>query len=369
MRSTEWLPASRSVLGLVPRPARIAPRAAIGDRGRSGKKGRPLIQSIEHTRQQLSHATKAEEKLLFGQFLTPATTARFMASLFARGSGICRLLDAGAGIGSLSAAFIERWTNGDFDFSRVELDAFELDERLIPYLKETIGGANGIAGIIGRVHEGDFIEIAVRSLTSDMFADTTIDPYTHAILNPPYKKIRSDSQHRRWLRDVGIETVNLYSAFVSLALALVSQGGQVVAIIPRSFCNGPYYRPFREFILQHATIHHIHLFDSRTKAFKDDAVLQENVIIRLERGGKQGPVTISTSDDDTFINLTTHEYPFEQIVSPSDPDRFIHVPTSPVISGVELSPAIRWTPADLGIKVSTGPVVDFRLKEHLRDMP
>jgi hypothetical protein len=37
MRSTEWLPVSRSVLGLVPRPARIAPRAAIGDRGRWAK--------------------------------------------------------------------------------------------------------------------------------------------------------------------------------------------------------------------------------------------------------------------------------------------------------------------------------------------
>jgi hypothetical protein len=37
MRSTEWLPASRLVLGLVPRPARAAPRAAIGDRGRSAK--------------------------------------------------------------------------------------------------------------------------------------------------------------------------------------------------------------------------------------------------------------------------------------------------------------------------------------------
>jgi hypothetical protein len=37
MRSTEWLPASRSMLGLVPRPAWIAPRVAIGDRGRSQK--------------------------------------------------------------------------------------------------------------------------------------------------------------------------------------------------------------------------------------------------------------------------------------------------------------------------------------------
>jgi hypothetical protein len=37
MRSTEWLPASRLVLGLVPRPARVAPRVAIGDRGRWAK--------------------------------------------------------------------------------------------------------------------------------------------------------------------------------------------------------------------------------------------------------------------------------------------------------------------------------------------
>ena len=34
-----------------------------------------------------------------------------------------------------------------------------------------------------------------------------------------------------------------------------------------------------------------------------------------------------------------------------------------------MSPAIRYSLNDLGIKISTGPVVDFRLKEHLRDMP
>jgi adenine-specific DNA-methyltransferase len=45
------------------------------------------------------------------------------------------------------------------------------------------------------------------------------------------------------------------------------------------------------------------------------------------------------------------------------------VPTTTEKSTIELSPAVRYTLADLGIKVSTGPVVDFRLKEHLRDMP
>ena len=70
-----------------------------------------------------------------------------------------------------------------------------------------------------------------------------------------------------------------------------------------------------------------------------------------------------------FTDLATHEHPFDRIVFPDDSERFIHVPTSTEKSAIELSPAIRYTLADLGIKVSTGPVVDFRLKEHLRDMP
>jgi hypothetical protein len=128
-------------------------------------------------------------------------------------------------------------------------------------------------------------------------------------------------------------------------------------------------RPFREFVLERAAIRHMHLFESRNKAFKDDAVLQENIIIRLERGGEQGPVTISTSTDDTFADLASHDHPFDRIVFPDDPERFIHVPTSPATHVMERFPAVSYTLAEIGIDVSTGPVVDFRLKEHLRDMP
>ncbi|MEZ5449799.1 MAG: Eco57I restriction-modification methylase domain-containing protein [Thiolinea sp.] len=214
----------------------------------------------------------------------------------------------------------------------------------------------------------DFIHAAVESLSGSLFAKP-LPRYTHAILNPPYKKMNSNSAHRLALRRVGIETVNLYSAFVALAVALAAPGGQIVAIIPRSFCNGPYYRPFRDYILEHTAIRHIHLFESRNKAFKDDDVLQENIIIRLERGGLQGDVTITTSADDRFIDLNTHAHPFERIVFPDDSERFIHIPTSAEKNTIELFPAICYSLDDLGIKISTGPVVDFRLKEHLCDLP
>ena len=163
--------------------------------------------------------------------------------------------------------------------------------------------------------------------------------------------------------------MNLYAAFVALALSLLERGGQIVAIVPRSFCNGPYYRPFREYILAHAALRRMHLFASRDNAFSDDDVLQENLILHLVRGETQSEVLISTSTDDTFSDLSDRSYPFHKIVLPDDPEHFIHVPTSPEDTVFDESENIRYALGDLKITVSTGPVVDFRLREHLREMP
>lgn len=318
------------------------------------------LETADSVRREVAPRTAQKHKAEFGQFMTPSSVARFMASLFPTSTlQTCRLLDAGAGVGALSCAFLDRWVTGGFGFESVEATTYEIDEKLRGHLAQHLAGYSRVTP---RIIAGDYIELATAEGLQDR-------GYTHAILNPPYKKINSQSAHRLALRSVGIETVNLYSAFVALAVGEAAPGGQIVAIIPRSFCNGPYYRPFRDFILERAAIRHMHLFDSRSKAFKDDEVLQENIIIRLERGGQQGPVTVTTSTDDSFSDLTTHEHPFDRIVFPDDPERFIHVPTTTEKSAIELSPAVRYSLADLGIKVSTGPVVDFRLKEQLRDMP
>ncbi len=318
------------------------------------------LDNADSVRREVAPKIAHKQKSEFGQFMTPSSVARFMAAMFPETTlQTCRLLDAGAGVGALSCAFLDRWLSGGFSFETVEATAYEVDEALREHLTQHLANYSKVKA---EVIAGDYIELAtIHGLISK--------GYTHAILNPPYKKINSSSAHRLALRSVGIETVNLYSAFVALAVAEAAPGGQIVAIIPRSFCNGPYYRPFRDFILGRAAIRHMHLFDSRSKAFKDDDVLQENVIIRLERGGQQGAVTITTSTDDKFEDLGTNEHPFDRIVFPDDPERFIHVPTTTEKSTIELSPAVCHSLVDLGIKVSTGPVVDFRLKEHLRDMP
>ena len=299
-------------------------------------------------------------KAQLGQFMTPATVARFMASLFPPSPlQACRLLDAGAGMGALTCAFLHRWMTGDFGFASLEATACEVDDHLRDHLARRLAGYSRATC---RIIAGDYIQLATAHGLQNR-------GYTHVILNPPYKKIGSQSAHRLALRRVGIETVNLYAAFVALAVAEAAPGGQIVAITPRSFCNGPYYRPFRDFILARAAIRHLHLFASRNQPFKGDQVLQETIIIRLERGGQQGPVTVSTSTDDSLTDFASHEHPFERIVFPHLPERWIHVPTTPEKTAIERLGAVGCSLADLGIQVSTGPVVDFRMKAHLRPMP
>jgi adenine-specific DNA-methyltransferase len=87
--------------------------------------------------------------------------------------------------------------------------------------------------------------------------------FTHVILNPPYKKINGETPTRRLLSSAGIEVSNLYGAFVWLAVCLTQPGGETVAITPRSFCNGPYFRRFRKTLLSLIDLRQIHTFECR----------------------------------------------------------------------------------------------------------
>ena len=298
--------------------------------------------------------------------MTPPDVADFMASLFDfEKDGAAFVLDAGAGQGALSGAFIKAWSEKMDLRMPLFLTAYEVDpgmqECLRPFLRRCASDVQRQGGKLeATIQPCDFIQ-AVAS----PFEFGNPGTYTHAILNPPYKKIASDSPHRKWLRDLGIETVNLYSGFVAAALQLLKPGGQLVAIVPRSFCNGPYYRPFREMLLRNASIERIHLFESRTAAFKADGVLQENVIVKLVRGGRQGPVGISVGRDDSCGDCETQFVPFHAVVHAGDAEKFIRIP--PAADAVAATLPFAHDLAKLGLQVSTGPVVDFRLREFLLD--
>lgn len=319
-----------------------------------------------------------------GQYMTPAPIARFMASLFADVSGDVRLLDPGAGVGSLTAAFVERITAARDKPRSVALTAYEIEPVLTTYLCNTLDEAvaqchHAQIKASSKLHEEDFILGPAWAKQPDIFNQAEHDEgnFTHVLMNPPYKKINSGSTHRLALRKAGIETSNLYTAFMFLAAQRLCPGGEMVAIVPRSFCNGPYFKPFREQFFAMMGLRHIHIFEKRNSAFKGDEVLQENIILHGIKGAKPSEVTITTSNDCDFHfgadgdcvaeDMTQRTVPYGSVIRSNDPDRFVHIAANELEQGiVDRMAHFTATLADIGVAVSTGPVVDFRLKDDLR---
>jgi adenine-specific DNA-methyltransferase len=307
---------------------------------------------LDTIRLQVNTKLDPENKIKLGQFMTPSNIADYMASLFDEQSSGARLLDCGAGIGSLSISAIKALKDVEL------LSLWEIDPIMQKQLKKNMQNL----AVNFSIHAQDFIFDAVENIISGRG-----ERYTHAIINPPYQKIGSNSGHRKELKKVGINTANLYSAFLALTILLMEEGGQIVAIVPRSFCNGPYYRPFRKILLDQCSIDHVHVFERRNKAFQDDDVLQENIIIKLVKGKEQEYVEISHSTDQEFHDRRRETIAFDEIVRPNDREQFIHIPTDE--QSIESSTFYAIPLSELVLEVSTGPVVDFRMKECLVQDP
>jgi adenine-specific DNA-methyltransferase len=352
----------------LPRPrqrARERPERRAGD---------SLLDRIELLRVSAAQHLDPERQVELGQFLTPASVARLMASMFDIQGHSLRLLDAGAGIGSLTAAWVAEACGRARRPREVSVTAYEIEPLLTEQLRLTLQACashcrqSGVQ-FHGEVRQEDFIGAGLAAAPGRLFRSAT-DPFDCAILNPPYRKLSADSRTRRLLASVGAEA-NLYSAFLSLTVALLRPGGELVAITPRSFCNGPYFRSFRWRFLDEMVLRRIHTFEARDTAFSEDEVLQENVILHVvKRPAKQGRVAISSSlgPEDDCPTLRTVDP--SRVAKPGDPERVIHVPSDALSEAIdERMSCLPASLADLGLEVSTGRVVDFRAARFLRTEP
>lgn len=326
-----------------------------------------LAARTELRRQSAAGKLDAGRRVELGQFFTPEPAARFIASLpKLKARGKLRVLDPGAGAGSLSGAIVAR----SIDECRkleVDLTAVEVDERLHLTLGSTLADCEATAAAVASTVRttllaADFIEWA---------ADDPTARFDLVIMNPPYRKLNRATRERALVEKLGVDVSNLYAAFLTVAVNLLDEGGQLVAITPRSFTNGPYFRKFRRFFLDRMDLDHIHVFTSRTSVFADSEVLQENVIFSATRRAspQRGPVTISSSDGYADVpNSRSVEY--GEVIHPRDPECFWHISTDE--QEAELAKLLAALPAalsDLDLQVSTGRVVDFRATQHLRPMP
>jgi adenine-specific DNA-methyltransferase len=156
--------------------------------------------------------------------------------------------------------------------------------------------------------------------------------------------------------------------FLSVAAELAAPGGQLVSITPRSFAAGRYFRAFRHHFFQLMNLRTVHLFTSRREAFERDSVLQETVIMRVAREVPQPLVVVTESAGIRDIaSRRTDARPMQEVLNRATKEWMLYLP-----SGEEEKDIIhlfrQWpdTLASLGLRISTGPVVAFRTREHLQ---
>ena len=326
-----------------------------------------LLHEAEWVRAEAMIGLDRSAQSVRGQYFTPERAAELVAAL-PRLAGVesLRVLDPGAGSGMLTAAIVDRVCR-ERRIGQVEVTAVESDGTLLPALARTAGlcaehGRRAGLGVQVRVVHGDVIALQTG-------LESELGRFDLVIMNPPYKKLAATSWERLALNAGGWDAGNLYAAFVALGVDSLSPGGQLVAITPRSFANGPYFEQFRKRLLRQVAFDRIHTFESRSTVFADSGVLQENIVFSATKDGERGPVTITSSRGHTD-ELAERTVAYSELVSPGDPHQFIRITTDKAddeaVSAIVSLPA---SLSSLAVNVSTGRVVDFRARPNLQDAP
>lgn len=274
---------------------------------------------IEHTNKYMEDMPKDKRKK-YGQFFTSKETACFMVRLYTipKDKSKVSILDAGAGSGILSCAFLERLEQIDA-IQTIELTCYENDNNILTLLEENLQTykTNSKKDIQIQIVVDNYITSQYLDFNSTLEGNPYPKKYDFVIGNPPYKKIPKDAPEAAAMAKVCYGAPNLYFLFAAMGLFNLDMNGEMVYIIPRSWTSGAYFKCFRQYFLTEGKLEHIHLFISRNKVFEKEDVLQETIIIKVRKTNKiSKKITITSSQSNKdFDHLTSLTVPYNLVVS------------------------------------------------------
>lgn len=342
----------------------------------TGERAESLVAYAAALHADFYSSATAETRKSRGQVFTPRAVSEFMATQLRPLPAAFRVLDPGAGVGSLTAAVCDEILRLRSP-RETEFHLYETDNALLPYLSAITTKADSMLRAAGHsvrftVHRTDFLRANAHSASGQrsLFIDSDVEPFDFVVMNPPYFKIGGDSEHAALLQDVIHGQPNIYALFLAVASSLLKPNGKLVAITPRSFCSGAYFREFRRWFFGRVGLSRVHLFDSRRGIFED--VLQESVITVSHKLGKR-PTTITLSASptaDALEDTRSVDLDAARVLDDGHGHTVIRIPTTrtelQVMKFVESWPD---TLAGVGLRISTGPVVSFRARNLLLTCP
>lgn len=325
---------------------------------------------LQNSLKYLAEMPKTKRKVI-GQFFTSAETAQYMASLFVvPQKRVLSILDPGAGSGILTAAVVERLQN-EKHIKQISITCYETSGDVLPLLKDNLDylKLNSKIPIVFEIIKDNYITSQSDDFNKNITAKETPPKYDWVICNPPYKKIMKNSVEAMSMPRVCHGAPNLYFLFAAMGLFNLDIDGEMVFIVPRSWTSGAYFQRFRDYLFDIGTLRHIHLFVSRDKVFEKENVLQETIIIKVDKSKTKENIKITCSNSNSdFNNVSTIEVPYSSVVV--GVEKYVYLVTTENDLQV-LQILNRWhdTLPSLGMKMRTGITVDFRSRAYLKNEP
>ena len=303
-----------------------------------------------------------EHRKSYGLYLTPISTADFMAKQIRVSGSQLRILDPAAGCGVLACTAVEVLVSRSNKPTIINIVAYEIDRQLIPALQSVLAYLTRWCG------SGYGVMLKVTIKKSD-FILTHTQKFDIVISNPPYFKIRKSDPRAAAVADVIHGQPNIYALFMITGASILKTRGDFIFIVPRSFASGLYFKQFRAIFFGMIRPVSIHVFDSRRDVFARDGTLQENIIFSGVREDHWNNVEciriLALSSSHGASDITDsyyHTVPMATILDLTSVDKILRLPLS-AKDDAALDQVDSWpsTLHSLGLKISTGRIVTFRM--------
>lgn len=310
-----------------------------------------------------TRALRRKEQKNLGQFMTPPDVARFMAQrcLPPESLQIVRILDPAAGSGILTAAVVECLLNRSRLPKQIHVMLYEIDGRLIPVLRRLADRIRRLAR-----NQGVTVKVSIRNRDFLLSPVATLrQPIADIIItNPPYFKLNATDPRSLAHAYAVYGQPNIYGLFMAVCAGLLAPSGRWCFITPRSWTNGLYFSAMRRHLFCWLHIEAIHTFESRRDHFTDDEILQEAMITwATTQAQPNAEVVVSSSEGSRDLaQARLLRLPLNHVIGQDD-EQIIALPTdTPTFDLTQWKATL----STYGLKVSTGPVVAFRAKQHIR---
>lgn len=333
-----------------------------------------LSLAVRNTAKLVREKSKSDNVRL-GRLFTKKDTARLMASMIKleEKKTVYTVLDPGAGTGILAAAAIEHICKNAPAVKQIFITCYENDETFIPMLRDNLERIRkkarhdyGVKVFI-TVYEENYLVNSKNHYMVTYF-DTVEDKFDVVICNPPTELVTKGSDETDSVGGVTQHKIGAPFLFFKLATRHLEENGSLVIVLPTTVATASALTPLRREVSELLALNGIHLFIGKQKNPKRAVPLKKNIILYYKNAEKPETVQITTSVDDGKSVTALPPLKYDFVVDKNDG-------TLTLPKSVEDTKIVQYiggfpeTLTSLGLKMSTGLIIDSRCEEMLFNQP